>query len=68
MLTKFTLKHVARFVQDDQGANALEHSLVLILVALAIVTGTSAWGMCVVVEFLATSRITQVIGFAEQFA
>jgi Flp pilus assembly pilin Flp len=64
MLRKFIVK---RPTQDDQGASALEYSLVLILVAFAIVTGTSTWGIGVVFEFLATSRITQVMGFAEKF-
>jgi Flp pilus assembly pilin Flp len=64
MLRKFIVK---RRAQDDQGASALEYSLVLILVAFAIVTGTSTWGIGVVFEFLATSRITQFMGFAEKF-
>jgi Flp pilus assembly pilin Flp len=64
MLRKFIVK---RRAQDDQGASALEYSLVLILVAFAIVTGTSTWGIGVVFEFLATSRITQVMGFVEKF-
>jgi Flp pilus assembly pilin Flp len=64
MLRKFIVK---RRAPDDQGASALEYSLVLILVAFAIVTGTSTWGIGVVFEFLATSRITQVMGFAEKF-
>ena len=58
MLGTSILKHLARFAQDDQGANALECSLVLILVAFAIVGGTSAWGFGAVFEFLAASRIT----------
>jgi Flp pilus assembly pilin Flp len=62
-----TLKHLARFAQDHQGPNALEYSLVLILVAFAIVTSTSGCGIGVVFEFLASSRITQVIGFAGHF-
>jgi Flp pilus assembly pilin Flp len=64
MLRKFIVK---RRAPDDQGASALEYSLVLILVAFAIVTGTSTWGIGVVFEFLATSRITQVMGFVEKF-
>jgi pilus assembly protein Flp/PilA len=40
----FTLKHMARFARDDQGANALEYALVLILVAFAIVGGAGALG------------------------
>jgi Flp pilus assembly pilin Flp len=66
-LRTFALKRLARLAQDDQGASVLEYSLVLTLVAVAIVTGTSAWGIGVVFEFLAASRITQVIGFAQQF-
>jgi Flp pilus assembly pilin Flp len=64
MLRSFTLK---RLPQADQGGTALEYSLVLLLVAFAIVTGTSTWGIGMVFELLATSRITQVIGFAEKF-
>jgi len=67
MLRQFSLKHLAHFAKHDQGANALEYSLVLILVAFAVVTGTSAFGIGVVFEFLAAPRITQVIGFAAQF-
>jgi Flp pilus assembly pilin Flp len=62
-----TLNHVTRFVQDDQGANALEYAIVLILVALAIVGGAAALGTGVVFEFIGASRVTQVIGLAEQF-
>jgi pilus assembly protein Flp/PilA len=34
----------SRFVRDEQGANALEYALVLILVAFAIVGGAGALG------------------------
>jgi pilus assembly protein Flp/PilA len=34
----------ARFARDEQGANALEYALVLILVAFAIVGGAGALG------------------------
>jgi pilus assembly protein Flp/PilA len=34
----------SRFAHDDQGANALEYALVLILVAFAIVGGAGALG------------------------
>jgi Flp pilus assembly pilin Flp len=67
MLRTVTLKHLARFAQHRQRANALEYSLVFILVAFAIVTSTSAWGIGVVFEFLASSRITQIIGLAGHF-
>ncbi len=40
----FALKHITRFARDDQGANALEYALVLILVAFAIVGGAGALG------------------------
>jgi Flp pilus assembly pilin Flp len=61
MLRKFIVK---RPTQDDQGASALEYSLVLILVAFAIVAGVLGTGG--IFEFLGASRVTQVIGLAEQ--
>lgn len=38
------ISHVRRFGHDEQGANALEYALVLILVAFAIVGGAGALG------------------------
>ena len=35
---------VSRFARDEQGANALEYALVLIIVAFAIVGGAGALG------------------------
>jgi pilus assembly protein Flp/PilA len=37
-------QHIARFAQDDQGANALEYALVMILVAFAIAVGAGTLG------------------------
>jgi len=37
-------KHLVRFARDDQGANALEYALVMILVAFAIVAGATLLG------------------------
>jgi Flp pilus assembly pilin Flp len=60
----FTLNHLPRLTQNDRGANALEYALVLILVAFAIVAGVLGTGG--IFEFLGASRVTQVIGLAEQ--
>jgi Flp pilus assembly pilin Flp len=57
----------APYTQNDPGANALEYTLILILVAFAIVTGMSAWGIGVVFELLSASRVTQVIDLVKQF-
>ena len=56
----FTSKHFARFARDDQGANALEYALVLILVAFAIVGGAGALGTNL--NGLFNSTATQVGG------
>jgi pilus assembly protein Flp/PilA len=56
----FTLKHMARFARDEQGANALEYALVLILVAFAIVGGAGALGTNL--NTLFNSTATQVGG------
>jgi len=63
----FTLNHLSHFAPNDQSANALEYALVLILIAFAIVGGAGALGIGVVFEFVGASRVTQVIGLAEQF-
>ena len=38
------ISHVRRFGHDEQGANALEYALVMILVAFAIAVGAGALG------------------------
>lgn len=50
------IRQISRFAADDAGANALEYTLIIGLVSLAIVVGATAFGTSLNTWFTAVSK------------